>query len=171
MIKKLKGIVLATLVSFSVVFSSCVLVTPETEAQQQAVDNVCKSLVAQGVYSSLKKDPEKMYKVWDTTLISLNVLYKSVDLTPAEISNEIVKEVAAKTNTDYSFLVEALLQQVFAKKQIAWSDKIDKEQAKHLLTIITEAIEMGIGRYEEANAEASGAALPEDMPNNPYEKS
>ena len=172
MFKQTRNILLVLVSAVAMLFAgvattSCVLTNPDSGTTEPSIDNFCKSMIAQGVYSSMKSKPETYEKVWDATLIALNILHESIDLTPAEISNKVTEEISTRTDKDYSLFVQGLLQRLFMKKNIGWSDKIDKEQAKHILELCIEAINLGLDRYKEAYAEVIGA-MPSEMPNDPY---
>ena len=146
--------------------SACCCFTITTE-NKPAVDLMAKATLSQVVYTSMKEKPETYEKVWTMTIKVLEELDQTVDMTPAEISAKLTTLITSTVNKDYAIIVEAVLQNVFSKVQIGWSNKMNPEQMHMILDIFKSAINVGIERYKEAYTEAIGT-MPEDMPDNPF---
>lgn len=146
-------------VAIATLVSGCVVINQGEEEPNPSI--MMKGAVAQIVYSSIKKNPEKYMKVWETTSKVFKVLDTTVTMTPEQISAKI-KESLGNVAGDYSLVVDGVVDSIFSKFQIKWNSNIDPETLSKYINWIAEAIDMGLQKYSEAVVEAVGS-IPDEL--------
>ena len=146
-------------VAIATLVSGCVVINQGEEEPNPSI--MMKGAVAQIVYSSVKKNPEKYMKVWETTSKVFKALDTTVTMTPEQISAKI-KESLDNVAGDYSLVVDGAIDSIFSKFQIKWNSNIDPETLSKYINWIAEAIDMGLQKYSEAVAEAVGS-IPDEL--------
>ena len=146
-------------VAIATLVSGCVVINQGEEEPNPSI--MMKGAVAQIVYSSVKKNPEKYMKVWETTSKVFKALDTTVTMTPEQISAKI-KESLDNVAGDYSLVVDGVVDSIFSKFQIKWNSNIDPETLSKYINWIAEAIDMGLQKYSEAVVEAVGS-IPDEL--------
>ena len=160
--KKVFTIILASVLMFT---AGCKFFIEEDN--QQVIEAVTKSVTAQTVYTTMKKDPEKYEVVWNVTLTILNGIDTTLSMTPEELKMNIVSYVSGKIGPDYAMTAENMLNVVFAKYKFALNSQLTKEQLSGVVNTIIESIEVGIDRYKSAYQVAL-SGMPDEMPDDPF---
>lgn len=146
-------------VAIATLVSGCVVINQGEEEPNPSI--MMKGAVAQIVYSSVKKNPEKYMKVWETTSKVFKVLDTTVTMTPEQISAKI-KESLGNVAGEYSLIVDGAVNSIFSKFQFKWNSNIDPETLSKYINWIAEAIDMGLQKYSEAVVEAVGS-IPDEL--------
>ena len=146
-------------VAIATLISGCVVINQGEEEPNPSI--MMKGAVAQIVYSSVKKNPEKYMKVWETTSKVFKALDTTVTMTPEQISAKI-KESLGNVAGEYSLIVDGVVDSIFSKFQIKWNSNIDPETLSKYINWIAEAIDMGLQKYSEAVVEAVGS-IPDEL--------
>lgn len=162
--KKLITIVLA---SAMMLFGTTACKFFVEEDNQQVIEAVTKSVTAQTVYTTMKKDKEKYETVWNITKNILAGVDTSLAMTPEELIAAITAHVSEKLNADYAMTVENILNVVFAKYKIVLNNNLTKEQLSSVINVVIESIDVGLDRYKTAYEIAVGA-IPDEMPDDPF---
>lgn len=150
-------------VAISTLVSGCVVINQGEEEPNPSI--MMKGAVAQIVYSSVKKNPEKYMKVWETTSKVFKALDTTVTMTPEQISAKIkesVKESLGNVADEYSLIVDGAIDSILSKFQFKWNSNIDPETLSKYINWIAEAIDMGLQKYSEAVVEAVGS-IPDEL--------
>ena len=137
------------------------------EDNQQVIEAVTKSVTAQTVYTTMKKDSEKYEAVWDCCVTILNGIDTTLAMTPEELKMTIVSYVDNKIGPDYAMSAENMLNVVFAKYKFVLNSQLTKEQLSGVINTIVESINVGMERYKTAYEIAIGA-IPDQMPDDPF---
>lgn len=169
---KLKKLLYSLVASAAILLSGCSILT-NMELTEEDYTKMSKSVFSQIVYSTTKDKPETYSKVWSTALSVVNQIDESVEMTPQQISDKIVEDVIKHVNADHAFIVQGILQKVFSKVKIGWSENLDKDKMHMVLDIFKSSIETGLNRYAEVYAEAylqavGSIQIPDEMPDNPF---
>lgn len=146
-------------VAIATLVSGCVVINQGEEEPNPSI--MMKGAVAQIVYSSVKKNPEKYMKVWQTTSKVFKALDTTVTMTPEQISAKI-KESLDNVAGEYSLIVDGAVNSIFSKFQFKWNSNIDPETLSKYINWIAEAIDMGLQKYSEAVVEAVGS-IPDEL--------
>lgn len=146
-------------VAIATLVSGCVVINQGEEEPNPSI--MMKGAVAQIVYSSVKKNPEKYMKVWETTSKVFKALDTTVTMTPEQISAKI-KESLDNVAGEYSLIVDGAVNSIFSKFQFKWNSNIDPETLSKYINWISEAIDMGLQKYSEAVVEAVGS-IPDEL--------
>lgn len=146
-------------VAIATLVSGCVVINQGEEEPNPSI--MMKGAVAQIVYSSVKKNPEKYMNVWQTTSKVFKALDTTVTMTPEQISAKI-KESLGNVAGDYSLVVDGAVDSIFSKFQFKWNSNIDPETLSKYINWIAEAIDMGLQKYSEAVVEAVGS-IPDEL--------
>lgn len=146
-------------VAIATLVSGCVVINQGEEEPNPSI--MMKGAVAQIVYSSVKKNPEKYMKVWETTSKVFKALDTTVTMTPEQISAKI-KESLGNVAGEYSLIVDGAVNSIFSKFQFKWNSNIDPETLSKYINWIAEAIDMGLQKYSEAVVEAVGS-IPDEL--------
>lgn len=146
-------------IAIATLVSGCVVINQGEEEPNPSI--MMKGAVAQIVYSSVKKNPEKYMKVWETTSKVFKALDTTVTMTPEQISAKI-KESLGNVAGEYSLIVDGAVNSIFSKFQFKWNSNIDPETLSKYINWIAEAIDMGLQKYSEAVVEAVGS-IPDEL--------
>lgn len=146
-------------VAIATLVSGCVVINQGEEEPNPSI--MMKGAVAQIVYSSVKKNPEKYMKVWQTASKVFKALDTTVTMTPEQISAKI-KESLGNVAGEYSLIVDGAVNSIFSKFQFKWNSNIDPETLSKYINWIAEAIDMGLQKYSEAVVEAVGS-IPDEL--------
>lgn len=146
-------------VSIATLVSGCVVVNQGEEDPNPSI--MMKGAVAQVVYSSIKKNPEKYMQVWVTASKVFKTLDTTVTMTPEQISAKI-KESLGNIAGEYSLVVDGAVDSIFSKFKIKWNSNIDPEKLSKYINWMAEAIDMGVQKYSEAVVEAVGS-IPDEL--------
>ena len=162
--KKLITIVLA---SATMLFGTTACKFFIEEDNQQVIEAVTKSVTAQTVYTTMKKDSSKYEVVWNCCVTILNGIDTTLTMTPEELKMTIVSYVSTKIGPDYAMTTENMLNVVFAKYKFALNSNLTKEQLSGVINTIVDSINVGMERYKSAYQVAIGA-IPDEMPDDPF---
>ena len=162
--KKLITIVLA---SATMLFGTTACKFFIEEDNQQVIEAVTKSVTAQTVYTTMKKDSSKYEVVWNCCVSILNGIDTTLAMTPEELKMTIVSYVSTKIGPDYAMTTENMLNVVFAKYKFALNSNLTKEQLSGVINTIVDSINVGMERYKSAYQVAIGA-IPDEMPDDPF---
>lgn len=162
--KKLITIILA---SATMLFGTTACKFFIEEDNQQVIEAVTKSVTAQTVYTTMKKDSSKYEVVWNCCVTILNGIDTTLAMTPEELKMTIVSYVSTKIGPDYAMTTENMLNVVFAKYKFALNSNLTKEQLSGVINTIVDSINVGMERYKSAYQVAIGA-IPDEMPDDPF---
>lgn len=150
--------------------SGCMILTEEN---QPAIESLTRSAVAQMAYSSMVKKPEAK-KTYETIVEVLEQATLVANMTPNQLSDSVKTHLSTVVKNDadmieYSIMIDGVLDLVFSKYKIAWSDNMNQAQLIGLFTVFKDAITVAINRYEVTSKEVL-SGMSTEMPNDPFLK-
>lgn len=163
----MKKIITIVLASAMMLFGTTACKFFVEEDNQQFIEAITKSVTAQTVYTTMKKDKEKYETVWNITKNILTSVDTSLTMTPEELTATITAHISEKLNADYAMIVENILNVVFSKYKISLKDNLTTDQLSSIIDVVIESIDVGLDRYKTAYETAVGA-IPDQMPDDPF---